>query len=123
MRRLINAGILVVATVLTLGVMSSPVHASSSATSPDGGAAGAFTSLGEVFSLDDIKCDSHSVYIEYEIADGDNKRFSNTKGCNTPASKLDLSIAEGRSVDWKVCTNIQFGSDRCSPWIDDTSSQ
>lgn len=96
-----------------------PASADSSAYSSDNGAYGEFTSQGERFFLDDIKCDNSSVYITYNVGSGSNQRFENTQGCNTPGLTLNLSVAEGTDVDWQVCTNIQLAPDNCSPWIDD----
>lgn len=115
--RKVGVSAAIVAALTVLG--SVPASADSSATSTDGGAYGSFTSYGEKFFLDDIKCDSHSVYINYSVAGGSTQRFENTQGCNTPGLTLNLSVAEGTRVEWRVCTNIQLAPDNCSPWITD----
>lgn len=115
--RKVGVSAAIVAALTVLG--SLPASADSSATSTDGGAYGSFTSYGEKFFLDDIKCDSHSVYINYSLAGGSTQRFENTQGCNTPGLTLNLSVAEGTRVEWRVCTNIQLAPDNCSPWITD----
>jgi hypothetical protein len=101
--------------------VGAPAWADTSASSPDGGANGAFHSLGEHFILDDVKCDNHAVYIDWQKSGVNQTRINNTQGCNTPAQDTNLSITDGTSIRWKVCTNIPLQTDPCSTWLSDVA--
>lgn len=95
-----------------------PASASSSASSPDRGANAQFQSDGDRLGLDDVKCDNHSVYIDYYLS-GHKRTFSNTQGCNTTALWLNLGVPEGQNISWRVCTKYQIGADSCTAYISD----
>lgn len=105
-------------TALALFGSAAPAQATTSTSSPDGGAWGKFESYGEHFYLKDSKCDGHSVYIDYKIAGTSKPRIANDGGCNTQTD-TNLSLSEGTRVEYKVCTQKEFAPDSCSTWITD----
>lgn len=67
---------------------------------------------GPCFALLDAKCDSHSVYVEYQINNGSVTRKTNGGGCGTT---LRIPLSGNFNISYKACVDIQFGSDICGP--------
>ena len=67
---------------------------------------------GPCIALFDAKCDSHSVYVEYQINNGSTTRRTNGGGCNTT---LRIPLSGNFNISYKACVDIQLGSDACGP--------
>lgn len=72
--------------------------------------------------LSDTAGDSHSVFILWHQGNSE-KRFRNSNGSGntTHYEEGRLEYPDGnRSLNWKVCVDVQFGRDSCSRVVDAT---
>lgn len=108
---------LLVAVTGALLVSPSRAWAGNDNTAYVNGAQADFHHRDDSFVLFDTACDSHSVYITYgKIGYAGSWRLDLKTGCGTSA-KWNLDFIEGNDITFKVCVDIQFGTDRCSDWL------
>lgn len=74
-------------------------------------------------TLSDTASDSHPVFIAWEHGGGVGDRFKNDAGSGTTTDHGQGQLNQGDDypfLNWKVCTDVQFGSDICSPVVEAT---
>jgi hypothetical protein len=69
--------------------------------------------------LSDTSADSHSVYALLQVDGYATHRYNNTGGNGTTLNFTDRFSSDVVHWDYhyKVCRNVQFGSDNCSGWV------
>jgi hypothetical protein len=70
--------------------------------------------------LTDTKADSHSVYAVTQVVGFSSFTYKNVGGNGTVLNFTRPFTADGESpyiFRYKVCRDVQFGSDNCSPWF------
>jgi hypothetical protein len=75
-------------------------------------------------SLSDTKGDSHQVYIEWWL-DSERHRYVNSGGDGSTNGFSEESLNGDGAADhlkWKACTDVQFGGDHCSQWMNTTAT-
>lgn len=71
---------------------------------------------GPCLALLDAKCDGHQVYVDYEIDGVHQKPFSNNGGCGSMNRR---SLPGIYNIKYRVCVDIQLGSDVCDNFVFD----
>ncbi|TLW94644.1 hypothetical protein FFT09_01800 [Saccharomonospora piscinae] len=107
-----------VAAMLGMSLISAPTAAADSSARIDGVTV-TFKSHGEVFTLDDTACDGNPVYLLYKYDGGGERRYNFSGGCNASPSVINLSFAEGNTIQYRGCVNRAGIWDRCSGWTTD----
>jgi hypothetical protein len=100
--------------LLGMSVLNGPIASADGSASIEGVKV-SFKSYGEVFTLDDTKCDGNPVYLQYSV-EGDLQlhRHDFSGGCNADPAVINLSFAEGKEIRYRGCVNVDAFPDYCS---------
>jgi hypothetical protein len=96
-----------------MSVLNGPIASADSSASIEGVKV-SFKSSGEVFTLDDTKCDANPVYLQYSYDGGRAQRYDFSGGCNADPAVIDLSFAENKVIRYRGCVNVNAFPDYCT---------
>ncbi|WP_197322150.1 hypothetical protein [Saccharomonospora sp. NB11] len=108
----------VLSAVLGMSLFAAPTAAADGSASIEGVKV-TFKSYGEVFTIDDTKCDGDPVYLQYKYNGGKTQRYNFSGGCKATPAKLNLELAEDKKIEYRGCVNRELFVDRCSGWTTD----
>lgn len=86
--------------LLGMSVLNGPIASADSSASIEGVKV-SFKSYGEVFTLDDTKCDANPVYLLYSVDGGQIHRYDFSGGCNADPAVINLSFAENKVIRYR----------------------